>query len=106
MLRRLRPLYFVEVVSHRHLRYASGLLHVVLLGVDGRAGRPGRRSTRSRSGCSSGCSPRPLFGVGVRALLRARHVGHAGGAGQVRASRRAVDVGGGGGDALTARLSD
>ena len=32
MLRRLRPLYFVEVVSHRHLRYASGLLHVVLLG--------------------------------------------------------------------------
>ena len=32
MLRRLRPLYFIEVVSHRHLRYASGLLHVVLLG--------------------------------------------------------------------------
>jgi cellulose synthase/poly-beta-1,6-N-acetylglucosamine synthase-like glycosyltransferase len=33
MLRRLRPLYFVEVLSHRHLRYASGLLHVVLLGT-------------------------------------------------------------------------
>jgi cellulose synthase/poly-beta-1,6-N-acetylglucosamine synthase-like glycosyltransferase len=32
MLRRLRPLYLVEVVSHRHLRYASGLLHLVLLG--------------------------------------------------------------------------
>ena len=32
MLRRLRPLYFVELVSHRHLRYGSGLLHVVLLG--------------------------------------------------------------------------
>jgi cellulose synthase/poly-beta-1,6-N-acetylglucosamine synthase-like glycosyltransferase len=31
MLRRLRPLYFVEVLSHRHLRYASGLLHLVLL---------------------------------------------------------------------------
>ena len=31
MLRRLRPLYFVEVVSHRHLRYASGLLHILLL---------------------------------------------------------------------------
>jgi len=31
MLRRLRPLYFVEVVSHRHLRYGSGLLHVALL---------------------------------------------------------------------------
>jgi len=31
MLRRLRPLYFVEIVSHRHLRYASGLLHLLLL---------------------------------------------------------------------------
>jgi cellulose synthase/poly-beta-1,6-N-acetylglucosamine synthase-like glycosyltransferase len=31
MLRRLRPLYLLEVLSHRHLRYASGLLHVVLL---------------------------------------------------------------------------
>jgi hypothetical protein len=33
MLRGLRPVYFVEIVSHRHLRYASGLLHVVLLGA-------------------------------------------------------------------------
>jgi cellulose synthase/poly-beta-1,6-N-acetylglucosamine synthase-like glycosyltransferase len=33
MLRRLRPLYLVEIVSHRHLRYASGLLHLVLLGT-------------------------------------------------------------------------
>ena len=32
MLRRLGPVYLVEVVSHRHLRYASGLLHLVLLG--------------------------------------------------------------------------
>jgi hypothetical protein len=31
MLRGLRPIYLVEVVSHRHLRYASGLLHLVLL---------------------------------------------------------------------------
>jgi cellulose synthase/poly-beta-1,6-N-acetylglucosamine synthase-like glycosyltransferase len=31
MLRGLRPLYLVEIISHRHLRYASGLLHVVLL---------------------------------------------------------------------------
>ncbi len=31
MLRGLRPLYLVELVSHRHLRYASGLLHLVLL---------------------------------------------------------------------------
>jgi cellulose synthase/poly-beta-1,6-N-acetylglucosamine synthase-like glycosyltransferase len=33
MLRGLRPLYLVEVISHRHLRYASGLLHLVLLGT-------------------------------------------------------------------------
>jgi len=32
MLRHLRPLYLVEVISHRHLRYASGVLHLVLLG--------------------------------------------------------------------------
>src|SRR5207248_3026526 len=33
MLRRLGPVYFVELFSHRHLRYASGLLHIVLLGA-------------------------------------------------------------------------
>jgi cellulose synthase/poly-beta-1,6-N-acetylglucosamine synthase-like glycosyltransferase len=32
MLRRLGPIYLLEVVSHRHLRYASGVLHLVLLG--------------------------------------------------------------------------
>ena len=31
MLRRLPPLYLVQIISHRHLRYASGLLHLVLL---------------------------------------------------------------------------
>jgi cellulose synthase/poly-beta-1,6-N-acetylglucosamine synthase-like glycosyltransferase len=34
MLRRLRPLYLIEVISHRHLRYASGVLHLVLLGTN------------------------------------------------------------------------
>jgi cellulose synthase/poly-beta-1,6-N-acetylglucosamine synthase-like glycosyltransferase len=32
MLRGLRPLYLAEVISHRHLRYGSGLLHLALLG--------------------------------------------------------------------------
>jgi hypothetical protein len=32
MLRRLRPTYLVAILSHRHLRYASGLLHMALLG--------------------------------------------------------------------------
>ena len=31
MLRRLGPLYSLEIVSHRLLRYSSGILHVVLL---------------------------------------------------------------------------
>jgi cellulose synthase/poly-beta-1,6-N-acetylglucosamine synthase-like glycosyltransferase len=31
MFRRVGPMYFVEIVSHRLLRYASGILHVVLL---------------------------------------------------------------------------
>ena len=32
MLRRLDPTYLVEILSHRHLRYGSGLLHLILLG--------------------------------------------------------------------------
>jgi len=32
MLRRQPPGYFLKLVSHRHLRYASGLLHLILLG--------------------------------------------------------------------------
>jgi hypothetical protein len=31
MFRRLGPLYTLEIVSHRFLRYGSGLLHAVLL---------------------------------------------------------------------------
>ena len=31
MLRRLGPLYWLEIVSHRQLRYGSGILHLVLL---------------------------------------------------------------------------
>ncbi|HEY6052336.1 MAG TPA: glycosyltransferase family 2 protein [Gaiellaceae bacterium] len=33
MLRRQPPGYLVELLSHRHLRYASGLLHLVWLGA-------------------------------------------------------------------------
>jgi glycosyltransferase involved in cell wall biosynthesis len=32
-LRGVGPLYALELISHRYLRYASGLLHVLLLGV-------------------------------------------------------------------------
>ena len=34
MLRRLRPLYALEIVSHRHLRYASGILHLIALAAN------------------------------------------------------------------------
>jgi len=34
MLRRLGPLYLVEILSHRHLRYLSGVLHLLLLGTN------------------------------------------------------------------------
>ena len=34
MLRRLGPVYAVEIVSHRHLRYASGVLHLIALGTN------------------------------------------------------------------------
>jgi cellulose synthase/poly-beta-1,6-N-acetylglucosamine synthase-like glycosyltransferase len=34
MLRRLPPLYLAELFSHRHLRYASGLLHLVVIGAN------------------------------------------------------------------------
>jgi glycosyltransferase involved in cell wall biosynthesis len=34
MLRGLRPLYLIELLSHRHLRYASGVLHLLVLGLN------------------------------------------------------------------------
>jgi glycosyltransferase involved in cell wall biosynthesis len=34
MLRRLPFVYWIEIVSHRHLRYASGLLHLIALATN------------------------------------------------------------------------
>jgi cellulose synthase/poly-beta-1,6-N-acetylglucosamine synthase-like glycosyltransferase len=39
MLRGQRPLYALQLVSHRHLRYASGMLHLALLASSIRAAR-------------------------------------------------------------------
>jgi cellulose synthase/poly-beta-1,6-N-acetylglucosamine synthase-like glycosyltransferase len=41
MLRDVDPAYLVELVSHRHLRYGSGLLHLVLLGSSAALARRG-----------------------------------------------------------------
>ena len=59
MLRGLDPLYLAEIVSHRHLRYASGLLHLAAARRERRA-----RSARARSTA-------PLF-AGQLAFLGAR----------------------------------
>jgi cellulose synthase/poly-beta-1,6-N-acetylglucosamine synthase-like glycosyltransferase len=42
MLRGLDRVYLLQVVSHRHLRYASGLLHLALLGSSLALARSGR----------------------------------------------------------------
>ena len=64
MLRGLRPLYLMEVVSHRHLRYASGLLHLVLLGTS--IALLGRGTVYPvLLGLQLGLLAAALFGVGV-----------------------------------------
>ncbi len=103
MLRRLPPGYLIEVISHRVLRYGSGILHLVLLatsvalvgeGVVYQAvlaaqllllvgGRGGRRD---------------------RAVLRPRHVGHGRRALELPAPRRARGMGAGEGRALNRAL--
>ena len=62
MLRGLGPLYLTEVVSHRHLRYASGLLHLVALGTNAALLGEGRSTARcspaSSRSLASRCSGR------------------------------------------------
>ena len=61
MLRRVGPVYFVELVSHRLLRYGSGILHVAAARVERRARRRGLGLSGRARGCSScgSCSRRP-----------------------------------------------
>ena len=97
MLRRLGPLYALQIVSHRHLRYASGLLHLILLATSIALVRTGGSTPscllRKRPCCSRPrrCRDRPV--------LRARHLGHRRLALELSAPRRARDVGRGGGHA-------
>ena len=60
MLAGVGPLYLFELFSHRVLRYASGLLHVVLLASSiALAGARARLPGRARAASSRGsCSPR------------------------------------------------
>ncbi len=103
MLRRLGPLYAVEIVSHRHLRYGSGLLHLVLLVTSLALVAHGWvydvvLAAAARAAARGGARGRD------RALLRARHLGDGRRALELPAARRARDVGAGGGDAVNRAL--
>ena len=99
MLKRLPFGYLVEVISHRLLRYGSGLLHLVLLAT-------------SLALVGEGLVYQVVLGAQLlllvaaalgrrdRALLHARHLGDRRLALELPPPRRARDVGGGGGDAL------
>ena len=104
MLRRLGPLYAVEIVSHRLLRYGSGLLHVVLLATSIALAAHGfvyafvlGGAARLRAGGRS-------LGVGIARYYVARDVGDPRLALELPAARRARDVGGRGGNALNRAL--
>jgi poly-beta-1,6-N-acetyl-D-glucosamine synthase len=64
MLRGQRPGYFVALVSHRHLRYASGLLHLILLGSTLALFGHGLIYTVAL-GVQCGVLAAALFGVGI-----------------------------------------
>ena len=77
-LRALGPLYWVEMISHRLLRYASGILHLVLLVTsivlalsDGRRLRGRARAARRCSRCA--CSRRWRCAGRVRVLALAEY---------------------------------
>jgi glycosyltransferase involved in cell wall biosynthesis len=63
MLRNLDPVYRVEILSHRHLRYGSGLLHLALLGSSAalapRAGRVYRAALRGQLAFLAAAAVRP-----------------------------------------------
>ena len=64
MLRRLGPLYWIEVISHRHLRYASGILHLVALGTNVALVGQGVLY-QVLLGCQLGLLAAALVGVGI-----------------------------------------
>ena len=108
MLRGLPPGYLVAMLSHRVLRYGSGVLHLVLLAatslalaVDGwsyaavlagqvalaRGARGGRSGSRATT-----CSSPGRRVAGARELPAPRRPGHVGGAGGTRDEPRSLDV--------------
>ena len=114
-LRALGPLYWVEMVSHRLLRYASGLLHLALLATSlvlafgrggvyavvlGAAGAVRCSACSARSRCAGACACSRCA-----ALLPARDARDAARARRRRDARRARRLGAGGGHAVSATSS-
>ena len=64
MLRRLGPVYLLEIVSHRHLRYASGVFHLVLLATNIALAVQGV-VYQVLLGCQLGLLAAALLGVGI-----------------------------------------
>ncbi len=79
MLRGLPPLYLASMVSHRALRYGSGILHAVLLGANVALVGVGP-GLRRRAGRPGGVRPARRRAARAAALLRARHARDADGA--------------------------
>src|SRR5581483_7524257 len=95
--RRLPPVYLAEIVSHRHLRYGSGLLHLVLLGTN-------VALVAMRAGVLYDVALGLQVAFLAVALLRARHLGDRRRALELHAARRARDLGPRGRDALNRAL--
>ena len=65
MLRGQRPGYLVALLSHRHLRYASGVLHLILLGELDRACSRTATVYAVALGLQLGLLAAALVGVGI-----------------------------------------
>ena len=103
MFRRLPAVYLVEIVSHRLLRYGSGVLHLALLASSVALAADGL-VVRDRARRPGGADRGRCCGRSDRPLLRTRHVGHGGRALELPAARCSRDVGCGGGDTLNRAL--
>ena len=107
MLRGVGPLYAFELFAHRVLRYASGLLHVVLLATSLALVTSGLVYELVLAAqiallvlALAGRLRIPDSGRGDRLLLRARHLGDGRRALPLRALRRAPGLGEGRGHAV------
>ena len=111
MLRRVGPVYFVELVSHRLLRYGSGILHVLLLVSNAALVGEGWIYQAALALqlvwlllAGAGRLRLPIPGAGLALLLPRRHVGDAGRPRALRPLRAAAPLGADRGHAVNRAL--